>query len=59
MTKKDKRKEDTDYTDEQGGGGVDHEQPLTKEELFEQLDKVIKADPTKKRQSPDEESSKT
>lgn len=59
MTKNNKKthEEDTDYTDEQGGGG-ETKTPLTKEEFFEVLDKVVKADP-KKRQSPDEGKSKT
>ncbi len=35
----------------------EEETPLTEEEFFETLDKVVKADP--KRQSPDEEKTKT
>lgn len=56
MNKNEKKlEEDTDYTDEQGGG----EGPLTEQEFFETLDKVVKADPKKKRKSPDGEKTKT
>lgn len=37
---KKKQQEDTDYTDEQGGGGVEQEKPLTREGFLGLLKKI-------------------